>query len=38
MKLALAQKVAVVEENEGVVEENEGMAVVSSHRHTIDII
>jgi hypothetical protein len=28
----------VVEEDEGVAEEDEGVAVVSSHRHTTDII
>jgi hypothetical protein len=44
MRLALAPKVAVVEEDKVVVEENkvvveesEEVAVVSSHRHTIDI-
>jgi len=44
MRLALAPKVAVVEEDMGVAEEDkavaeedEGVAVVSNHRHTTDI-
>jgi hypothetical protein len=37
MRLALAPKVAVVEEDMGVAEEDEVVAVVSNHRHTTDI-
>ncbi len=38
MRLALAPKVAVVEEGEVVTGEDEVVAVVTSHRHTTDRI